>query len=82
MYKANGFVEVYYDKESYCFDSSIEISGMALMPKGGLAFIMFIFLMYLFLGISIIADIFMGAIEAITSVTPRIEVYDNVSKIT
>jgi len=35
------------------------------------------FLLYLFLGIAIIADIFMEAIEVITSTTKRIEVTDD-----
>ena len=41
-----------------------------------MTFTYFFFLMWLFVGISIIADIFMEAIEAITSVTERVEVWD------
>lgn len=41
-----------------------------------LAVVYFIFLMWLFLGIGQIADIFMEAIEVITSSTKRIEVFD------
>jgi len=40
----------------------------------------FVFLMYLFLGISIIADLFMEAIEVITSTTERIEVWDKTGR--
>jgi len=40
----------------------------------------FTFLMYLFLGISIIADLFMEAIEVITSTTERIEVWDKTGR--
>ena len=46
------------------------------MDKGLLAFVYFMWLMYLFLGISIIADLFMEAIEVITSTTKRVEVWD------
>ena len=68
-YDTNGYVEVYYDDQDYCFDSSIGVSGIALLPKTAMGVVMFIFLCYLFFGIAIIADIFMEAIEAITSVT-------------
>jgi len=40
----------------------------------------FAFLMFLFLGIAIIADIFMEAIEVITSTTSRKEVWDKSGK--
>jgi len=36
----------------------------------------FVFLMYLFIGISIIADIFMESIEVITSKTTEVPVFD------
>ena len=52
------------------------IPGLILMPYNTLAIVYFIFMMWLFFGISIIADIFMAAIEVITSSTKRIEVYD------
>lgn len=39
------------------------------MPKGLLGFAYFVFLGFLFLGVSIVADIFMEAIEVITSQT-------------
>ena len=45
------------------------IPGTTLMPTGLLGFAYFLFLCFLFLGISIVADIFMGAIETITSQT-------------
>ena len=53
---------------------------MQLLSYGSLAVIYFVFLMYLFLGIAIIADIFMEAIEVITSTTKRIEVFDSSGK--
>jgi hypothetical protein len=43
------------------------IPGTTLLPKGLLGFAYFMFLGFLFLGISIVADIFMEAIEVITS---------------
>jgi solute carrier family 8 (sodium/calcium exchanger) len=45
------------------------IPGTTLMPSGLLGVIYLIFLGFLFLGISIVADIFMEAIEVITSQT-------------
>ena len=50
------------------------------MPYSTLAGIYFIFLMYLFFGIAIIADIFMEAIEVITSTTKRVEIFDKTGK--
>lgn len=45
------------------------LPGTQLLSNNFLAVVYFSFLMYLFLGIAIIADIFMEAIEAITSTT-------------
>jgi solute carrier family 8 (sodium/calcium exchanger) len=53
---------------------------MQLLSTNFLACVWFVFLMYLFLGIAIIADIFMEAIEAITSTTSRKEVWDKTGK--
>jgi solute carrier family 8 (sodium/calcium exchanger) len=49
--------------------SMVLIPGTTLLPSGLLGIVYFIFLCFLFLGISIIADIFMEAIEMITSQT-------------
>ena len=46
--------------------SWIVLRGTSLYSKGVLAFFYALFLIYLFLGIAIVADIFMGAIEIIT----------------
>lgn len=46
------------------------------MNKGFLAFLYLITMLWLFLGIALIADLFMEAIEVITSTTKRIEVTD------
>ena len=56
------------------------IPGTQLLPNSLLTVVMFIFLMYLFLGIAIIADIFMAAIEVITSETKTVEVSDQDGK--
>ena len=69
----NGFVEEYYTGE-YCFISGLVIPGTSLMPKGVQGVGYFFFLIYLFLGISINADIFMESIEVITSETKTVEV--------
>lgn len=50
------------------------------MNKNMMAGVYFVFLMYLFLGISIIADIFMEAIEVICSKTRSVEVSDKDGK--
>lgn len=47
--------------------SAILLPGIAIMSSGFLAVMYGLVLCYLFLGISIVADIFMGAIEQITS---------------
>lgn len=47
--------------------SWLVLHGTSLYSKGVLAFFYLLFLLYLFLGIAIVADIFMGAIEVITS---------------
>ena len=47
----------------------INVPGTSLMGKGTLCTFYLIFLFWLFLGISVIADIFMEAIEVITSST-------------
>jgi hypothetical protein len=41
--------------------------GIQLLSRGTQAFFYLMLLVYLFLGIAIISDIFMGAIEEITS---------------
>jgi solute carrier family 8 (sodium/calcium exchanger) len=72
---AQGFVDEYYDDE-LCHSPLILIPGTSLLSKGFLAVVYFIFLCWLFMGIAIIADIFMEAIEVITSKTVIVEVWD------
>jgi len=50
--------------------------GVSLLPAGLMGPVYLVFLGYLFLGISISADIFMEAIEIITSKTQKIEIVD------
>lgn len=52
------------------------IPGTSLLPTGLLGFAYFMFLCFLFLGISIVADIFMASIEMITSQTRLQEIYN------
>jgi hypothetical protein len=60
----------------YCYSGLVLIPGTTLLPKGLLGFAYFIFLGFLFLGVSIVADIFMEAIEQITSQTRIVEKWD------
>lgn len=50
--------------------------GTSLLGNGLMGVMYLLFLGYLFLGISISADIFMEAIEVITSKTQVVDVYD------
>jgi len=70
--RQQGWVEEFYDGDmegDYCYSGLVLIPGTTLLPKGLLGFAYFMFLGFLFLGISIVADIFMEAIEVITSQT-------------
>jgi hypothetical protein len=58
---------VYFSKNEDVCTSAILIPGIAVMGTGFLATVYGLVLIYLFLGISIVADIFMSAIEKITS---------------
>jgi hypothetical protein len=75
--RQQGWVEEFYDGDmegDYCYSGLVLIPGTTLLPKGLLGFAYFIFLGFLFLGVSIVADIFMEAIEVITSQTEIKEV--------
>ena len=65
---SQGYVDEYYE-EQRCFSGMINNPGISLLPNGLMGVVYLIFLGYLFLGISISADIFMEAIEVITSKT-------------
>jgi len=64
-----GWIEEFFDGEAgeYCYSGLVLIPGTTLLPKGLLAVTYLVFLCWLFLGVSIVADIFMEAIEVITS---------------
>ena len=60
--EAQGYIEEYYGEER-CFSGLINTPGVSLLSPGLMGVAHFLFLIYLFLGISISADIFMEAIE-------------------
>ena len=63
----------------YC-QSSLLIPGMSLISRPVLCVFYLLWLFYLFLGIDVIAGIFMEAIEVITSKTKVVEVMDKDGK--
>jgi len=67
MVKGNGFIEEWSDTE-FCHSFMI-VPGTSLLNKQFLTIMYLLFLCYCFVGISIIADIFMEGIEVITSKT-------------
>lgn len=77
--EAQGYIEEYYGEER-CFSGLINTPGVSLLSPGLMGVAHFLFLIYLFLGISISADIFMEAIEVITSTTVMEELYDKESE--
>ena len=60
---------VYYSKNTEICNSAVLIPGIALLPTGLLAVFYAFALVYLFLGIGIVSDVFMDGIERITSTT-------------
>ena len=79
MVNGNGYIEEYWSNER-CYSGLINTPGISLLPVYIMGPAYFMFLIYLFLGISISADIFMEAIEVITSTTSVQEFYDSKSK--
>lgn len=77
--QAQGYIEEYYGDQR-CFSSMINNPGVSLLPNSLLGAVYLVFLGYLFLGINISADIFMEAIEVITSKTQVKEVVDEASE--
>ncbi len=63
-----GEIVEFSNKEEVC-GSWVLLPGINLMSDRKLATLYFLALIYLFLGISIVSDIFMGAIEEITAKT-------------
>ena len=77
IYKfSRGYVEIYSNRDEVC-TSEILISGIELLDYWFLAIVYFVALVYMFLGVAIISDIFMGAIEVITSQTRKIQYEDD-----
>ena len=64
---------VYYGSNVEVCTSGVLIPGTALLPKGLLTVAYGLVLIYLFLGIAIISELFMGGIEKITSQTVVVE---------
>jgi len=73
---SQGFVDEYWATEERCFSGMINVPGISLLPVGLMGVAYLLFLGYLFLGIAISADIFMEAIEVITSKTQLVEIQD------
>ena len=68
--RANGFVDEYWtgeEADNHCYKGMINITGSQLISYGVLGPALLLFLIYLFVGISIVAEIFMEAIEVNTS---------------
>ena len=61
-----GVLVEFTNKDEFC-DSWVLIPGTNLLNDYFLAFVYACTLIYMFLGIAIISDIFMGSIEEITS---------------
>jgi len=66
------------DKDKVC-ESWILLPGENLWGEGVRGFLYILFMFYLFIGIAIISDIFMGAIEVITSKKKIITRYDPIT---
>lgn len=72
---SQGYIDEYWN-DNRCYSPIINIPGISLLPRGLMGVMYLLFLGYLFLGIAISADIFMEAIEVITSKTQMIEIFD------
>ena len=66
VYMPGGFIEEYSNGETFC-TSWIFHPGLSLLGDGALGVLYLLFLVWLFIGIAIMSDIFMEAIEVITS---------------
>lgn len=71
---AHGYVEEFYARQR-CY-SPILVPGTSLLNNILMGIVYLVWLIYLFIGIGIISDIFMEAIEAICSTTYRVEYWD------
>ena len=66
VYNSGGYIEEYTNKETFC-TSWFYHPGLSLLGDAALGICYLLFLVWLFVGIAILADIFMEAIEVITS---------------
>lgn len=71
-----GYMVEYTNGDNFC-DSYVVIPGSSLINNGVLGFFYLLSLIYCFLGIAIVADIFMGSIEVITSKTKKMPMKDD-----
>ena len=71
-----GYIDEYTNKETFC-TSWIYHPGLSLLGDAALGICYLLFLFWLFIGISILADIFMEAIEVITSKSQLVQVPDS-----
>lgn len=75
MVNPQGYIEEFY-KTQRCY-SIILVPGTSLLGQGLVGVVYLLWLGYLFVGIGIISDIFMEAIESITSQTKIDEYWDD-----
>ena len=66
VYMPGGYIDEYTNKETFC-TTWVFNSGISLLGDGALAVCYGLLLIWLFIGIQILSDIFMEAIEEITS---------------
>ena len=76
VYQTGGYIDEYSNKETMC-TSWIYHPGLSLLNDNVLGGLYLLFLVWLFIGITILADIFMEAIETITSKSNLVEVVDS-----
>lgn len=74
-----GYVEEYTNKEGFC-GSFLFAPGFSFMNDIVVGVFLLIVLFYVFLGVAIIADLFMEAIEVITSKVEVVEMFDDEGK--
>ena len=72
---------VYYSHNEQVCNSPLLIPGTAILPNGLLAVFYALTLIYLFLGIYVVSDIFMASIERITSQTQIVKVRDRAGQV-
>lgn len=73
---SQGYLEE-YSQQQRCYSAMIDIPGTSLMPVWIMGPSYLVFMGWLFMGIAISADIFMEAIEVITSQTSMVSMIDH-----